>query len=236
MRMIKIFDAWINGLEHLLFPSVCPGCGVAGISRHNIFCVSCEYNLPYTDFHLYADNQVTDIFWGRLNLEAATCLLYFGAQGIVRRIIHNLKYEGRQDVGKDLGKRLGARIVNGGVFPAVDYVIPVPLHANKKRIRGYNQSESLAEGIAEVMNIPVKTNILSRSVHNPTQTRKSREERIENVGGIFKLNNPEALEGKHILLVDDVITTGATLESCALTLLSVPGAKVSIAAIAIATV
>ncbi len=226
---------WIEGINHWLFPSMCPGCCIRPVRSTQMFCTVCEYEMPYTDFHEYPENPVTDVFWGRFHLHSATCLLYFGAHGMVRRLIHDLKYKGRRDIGTDLGKRLGRRMAKSEYFNSVDMVIPVPLHPQKLRIRGYNQSEAIAEGVADQMQAILNKDVLRRSLHNPTQTRKSREERLANVEGIFELHNESDLAGKHILLVDDVLTTGATLEACAKSLVQIPGVRVSIATLAIAT-
>jgi ComF family protein len=174
------------------------------------------------------------VFWGRANLEHTAALYYFSKKGKVQHLIHQLKYKDRQDVGVYAGKLLGRDLKKDGI-DGFTRIVPVPLHPRKQRKRGYNQSEQFAIGLSEALGIPVDTQSFIRTVSSGTQTRKSRFARYENVREIFRVVSPESLKNQHILLVDDVITTGATLESCANMLLAVPGVKVSVASIAFAT-
>ncbi len=190
--------------------------------------------MPQTNFHLYKENPIMKIFWGRVPLYSATSFLFFNKGGRVQHLIHRLKYKGKYKVGIYLGKQLGFQLMDSPLFKSVDYIVPVPLHPKKERIRGYNQSEMIALGLETSMKGTAQINNLIRVIHSSSQTKKSRYGRWENVKGIFKIKNPQLFEEKHVLLVDDVITTGATLESCAETLLHIPGIKISVASLAYA--
>jgi ComF family protein len=218
----------------LIFPETCAACGEVLIKNERIICLSCNHHLPRTYFHLDQNNPVSVVFWGRVRIENATAYYYFNKASRFRHLIHELKYKGRQDIGIELGRIFGYDIMSYGGFRHVDLVLPVPLHRKKHKKRGFNQSECIACGIAEALRKPLNTSSVIRSVNSSTQTRKSRYERWLNVDGIFNVIDPLSLTGKHILLVDDVITTGATLESCALEILKVEGTKVSVAVLAMA--
>ena len=180
------------------------------------------------------DNPVSRIFWGRTEVESAASYFHFNKGSKVQRLIHLLKYKGRRDIGIYLGRQYGAFLKNSPFFTTVEVIMPVPLHWKKLRKRGYNQSEQFAVGLSISMKIPVDTLILYRKRATETQTKKSRFKRWENVAEIFALKDPEKLNGRHVLLVDDVITTGATLEACILALHAVPGIRISVASIAAA--
>jgi len=203
------------------------------MKNERIICSGCIYHLPRTDFHLDRDNPVARIFWGRIRVEQATAYYFFNKGSRFRRLIHELKYLGRQDIGAELGRAFGSELMKSG-FRDVDVVVPVPLHKKKLRKRGFNQSECIARGIAEAMVKPVNTSSIIRAFHTGTQTRRSRYDRWLNVENVFRVTEPDFLTGKHILLVDDVLTTGATLEACATAILKVEETKVSIAALAVA--
>jgi ComF family protein len=198
-------------------------------------CTKCLYDMPKTGFHLYPDNPVNRLFYGITRVEYATALFYFIKGSRFRSLIHSLKYGGRADIGKELGNLLGIEL-KGSCFSEIDCIIPVPLHQAKKRARGYNQSEMIAEGLGVSLIKPIIKQVLVRSVYTETQTRKTVEERRENVKEAFRLINPDPLIGKHILLVDDVVTTGSTLTACSDELLKIPGVKVSIAVLAYADI
>lgn len=225
---------WCNDLIGLLFPNLCNACGVALYHSEHLICTKCLYDLPFTDYHQYAENRVAKQLWGRLPLHAAMAMLYFRKGAKVQNLIHNLKYNGRTDVGVLLGNMLGERLKSANLYQDIDLVIPVPLHCKKYKTRGYNQSTFIAEGIAAQLEIGISEDHLIRTTSTESQTKKSRYNRYENMKDVFQVNYPEDIIGKHILLVDDVITTGATLEACAITLLDIGAAKVSIAAIAFA--
>lgn len=158
----------------------------------------------------------------------------FTKESRVQNLVHNLKYRGKAEVGSILGRKLGTMLRQSPLFADVDVIVPVPLHVRKERIRGYNQSEVFGNGLAETFGRPCLGTAMKRVIHSESQTRQSRESRLHSVGEVFEVAKPKLLEGKHILLVDDVLTTGATLEVCANRLLEVPGTKVSMATIAIA--
>lgn len=222
----------LNDFISLIFPQVCASCSKSLYKNENCICTYCSYHLPKTNYHLYNDNPVSKIFWGRINIFSASAYYNFGKGGNVQRLIHQLKYKGQKDIGLAIGKLYGVELKQSELFNTVDFVIPVPLHAKKKRKRGYNQSEFFAEGLAQSMNVETNFKSLVRVLESESQTRKSRFYRWTNVESIFQLRDEENLKGKHILLVDDVITTGATLEACAQTLLKIPDVKISIATIA----
>jgi ComF family protein len=218
----------------LIYPKICVACGKSLFKNEECICTYCHYHLPKTNFHLQNDNPIEKVFWGRINIHAASSFYSFGKGGKVQHLIHELKYKGQKNIGVTLGKLYGFDLKQSERFNTVDTIIPVPLHANKQRKRGYNQSEFFAQGLSESMSVATDFKTLYRGHESQTQTKKSRFGRWKNVESIFQLNNPEVLKNKHILLVDDVITTGATLEACAQTLLQVPDVKVSVATIAYA--
>lgn len=221
-------------LTGLLFPELCNACGTQLFHGENQICTKCLYDLPYTDYHLHAENRVAKQLWGRLPLNAAMSMLYFRKGTKVQTLLHNLKYNNKTDVGLALGKLLGTRLKNSPIYQDIDCIIPVPLHQKKKRKRGYNQCTYIANGISAIMNIPVSETNLVRTIATESQTKKARYTRYENMLEVFAFKNMAELNQKHILLVDDVLTTGATLEACANILLKNGVNKISIATIAFA--
>jgi ComF family protein len=203
----------IESILHLLFPHICPGCGTDNLSHKNILCLHCMASLPETFFEYYPDNPIEKKFYGRIPVQAATAQYFFSRSSILQRLVHQLKYNGNKEVGYQLGRLMGISLKKSARFNA-DAIVPVPLFAARERKRGYNQSLILSEGIAEELHLPILKNIISRPDHTQTQTLKGRIERWKNIEGKFRLVDPSSIAGKHILLVDDVITTGATLESC----------------------
>ncbi|RZL45906.1 MAG: ComF family protein [Pedobacter sp.] len=225
---------YTEDLINLLFPELCNGCGKLLYHGEKEICTKCLYDLPYTDFHLYEDNLVAKQLWGRLSVNAAMAMLYFKKGTKVQNLIHGLKYDGKTEVGITLGKLLAKKLSQSEFYADIDIVIPVPLHQKKLRLRGYNQSEYIATGLAEDLDVSVSTKNLLRNKSTETQTKKARYTRFENMQDVFSVIKPEELADKHILLVDDVITTGATLEACGNVLLNHGIKKLSIAAIAFA--
>ena len=225
---------YLTDFANLIFPDLCPACNVALATGEKVLCTHCRYNLPFTNFHLQNDNIVARQFWGKLTIEAAYALFYFTKGGKVQNLVHNLKYKNMPQIGNILGGMAGEQLLNNSIFAAVDCIIPVPLHQRRLKQRGYNQSTRFAVGLSAKLNAPVLEHNLIRSRHTATQTKKSRFARFENMKDVFELKFPEQLKGKHILLVDDTVTTGSTLEACAITLLKIPGVKLSIATIAYA--
>jgi ComF family protein len=214
---------------------VCTGCGSDLVDDDNLLCLKCVNELPQTNFALHASNPVEKIFWGRLNLIAAMSEFYFSKGSVVQTLIHEFKYKGNKDVGLYLGAMMGSSMASTERFDNIDALIPLPLFADKEFKRGFNQATILCSGIGEVMNIPVIKNVVVRKRFTQTQTKKHRSERWENVEGSFEINNPAAIQGKHILLVDDVVTTGATLEACGAEILNIANTKLSIATLAFAS-
>lgn len=221
-----------NGVKYLLFPAVCEGCRKPLVDTEFILCVHCELHLDCTNYHHMPQNETALRLSGRVPFVQATSLAYFTKDGLLQHLMHGLKYNGKKQTGNYLGMRMGTSLKEASW--QIDAVVPVPLHRKKQALRGYNQSDEIARGIASVLQVPVVSDSLVRHRSTDTQTNKTREERIHNVMGAFSLWRPERISGKHVLLVDDVMTTGATLEACALSLLSAPGVSVSIATAGIA--
>ena len=196
-------------------------------------CDLCLFHLPRTNFEKDLNNPVAQLFWGRVNIELATSFFFYSKGSKYQHILHELKYKGKKEIGFEIGKIFGKEIVNSE-FSDVDLIVPIPLHASRERKRGYNQAEWIAMGLAEAMGKPLENKSILRITSSSTQTKKGRYDRWTNVEGIFRTRLPEKLVNKHILLVDDVVTTGATLEACATAILSIPETKVSIATLAVA--
>lgn len=224
-----------SGLMHLFFPHICPGCGSDTLQSDEMICFRCFVDLPFTHFENIRNNKTERIFYGRVNVKYGMSLLYFSKDSMVQNLLHALKYNGHKDLGNYLGRLMGQALKNSDAFLDVDVIIPLPLFKEKEKKRGYNQSAILCEGIASETGLPVAANAVIRTIHTETQTKKHRRERWQNVEGIFQLTDEHQLSGKRVLLVDDVITTGATLEACASVLLDRPNTTVSIATLAIAT-
>ena len=218
----------------LLFPELCNGCGTHLYYGEKDICITCLRDLPYTDFHLYADNPVAKQLWSRLPDTNAMAMLYFKKGTKVQNLMHSLKYKGQTKLGVTLGHMIGEKLKESNDYKDIDLIIPVPLHLSKERSRGYNQSKCIANGLAEHLEIEVSSTHLLKNKITETQTKKSRYTRFENMETVFIVNHKEELENLHILLVDDVITTGATLEACGNALLASGIRKLSIAAIAFA--
>jgi ComF family protein len=225
---------YLKGFIGLFFPEICVTCGNALVSQEKFICLKCLSDLPKTNFHLAKDNKAEQLFWGRAKFESGASFIFFRKGSKYQRLIYFLKYKGLKEIGEELGKYFGYELLENPVFQGIDLIVPVPLHPKKQRKRGYNQSEWIALGIGFALSKPVDITSLARVVHTETQTRKSKFERWENVKGIFKVTDPLILRGKHILLVDDVLTTGSTLEACAETLSSVEGIRISFATLGMA--
>ncbi len=226
-KIIKAF----RDFTVIMYPQLCAACGNVLLRQERVLCLRCMTELPRTGFHNDPENPVAQMFWGRVPVEHATAFMYFYGDSRYRQILYELKYRGRYHTGIEMGKMFGQEL-KSTPFGKVDLVHPVPLHRRKKRKRGYNQSALLARGISEAMGKPVAENLIRRVVYTGSQTSRSRYERWENVEKIFAAKDPDKLKGKHILLVDDVITTGSTLEACASALLALEGVSVSVAALA----
>ena len=229
-----IFRTWIDSILNLFYPRVCAACGEALLKNEETVCLKCRYLLPRTDYELNPDNPVAQTFYGRVRFHAVTSCFFFAKTGKVQHLIHELKYKGNKEAGVFLGEQLGESIKDAPLFQGVDYLIPVPLHPKREKKRGYNQSLMIAKGINEVTGIPIGDKYLVRAVNTATQTKKSAEERFQNVKDIFEVRFADELKEKHVLIIDDVLTTGATLESCAHQLENIPDIVISAATAACA--
>lgn len=223
-----------TGILDLIFPVVCINCGNSLVTNESILCTICVVKLPVTNFHKDPDNDMAKALWGRVNIDFATAFLYFKKAGMTQQLLHQLKYRGRKDIGINLGNRFGNQLKENNFVSTVDYIIPVPLHKSRAKSRGYNQSQLICEGLSEALSIPV-CNDLARISFTDTQTRKRRFDRWLNVSEKFVLNQPELLEGKRILLVDDVFTTGATIEACCQAFKNLNNISIGVATLAMAT-
>lgn len=224
----------LTDLWNLFFPHCCLLCGEQLVPGEKVLCLKCLSGLPRTRFHLRKDNAVECNFWGKFPVEHASSFLYYAKGGDVRQLLYELKYHGNKAVGEVMGRTMAAELLPSHFFDGIDMVVPVPLHPRKERQRGYNQSECLAHGISVVTGIPMNAKIVIRNRYTDTQTHKGQYERWENVRNLFACISPECLEGKHLLLVDDVLTTGATVVSCADAFRDIPGLRISLLTLALA--
>ena len=224
----------LHGFVHLLYPELCIGCHRQLAIVSNCFCLRCKMKLEPTDHLQSISNEFTDRFWGLVPIQFGASMYYFNKNNPIQHAMHALKYGNRPDVGLRLGRQLGIQLSKTEPIPKPDYVIPVPLHPIKERKRGYNQSACFSRGIAESMQITHLPKAMKRTTRTQTQTNKSRMDRFGNVEGVFAVATPEKLQGKMVLLADDVLTTGATLESCCQALAKADVAGISLVTIAIA--
>lgn len=235
MILKQLYTIFID-FFHLFYPRICSACNSMLYKHEEVICTKCLYELPKTNFNLSDKNIVAQIFWGRFPFESAGAYYFFRKGSKVQHLLHQLKYKNSPEIGVRIGQLYGMDLYNSGcTIP--DLIIPIPLHPKKEIIRGYNQSERFAEGLSQSLNIPVDTTNFIRNTFTETQTKKSRFDRWNNVKDIFICVNPELFRDKHILLVDDVITTGSTIESSVQKLLSYGhlNIKISIAAMAVAS-
>ena len=223
-----------KSLLNLFFPPTCAGCKTILIANENVICTSCRHEMPLTQHHLNPENDAYKKFYGRIPVEHVSALVYFHKKGIVQELIHSLKYRGQEAIGTVLGEWYAEELKNIPVLSTVDAIIPVPLHPKKLRERGYNQVTEFGNALAKSLQIPANTSILFRQVYSKTQSQKNRLGRTEGIDTIFDVSFDEKDHNKHFLLIDDVITTGATLEVCAKALLKIPGTKISIVCMAMA--
>ena len=219
----------------MLYPSTCAVCHEGLAVGEEVLCTACLYDIPRTRSWNSPDNPVAKQLWGRVPVEQACAYFYFAKGSRYQKLLHMLKYHGRRDIGVFLGQKFGQELMGSALYADVDVVVPVPLHPRKQHQRGYNQSQAIAEGMAQRTGWRVESNVLFRHRFTQTQTQKSREERLQNVANAFGVRRAEHLAGRHVLLVDDVITTGATLEHCVQVLVEgCPDIRVSVAALAFA--
>lgn len=224
-----------DSLLQLLYPHVCAGCGSDALTSQSQLCVQCIHKLPFTGFEKYAANPIEKILYGRVRITNATAQMYFTKEGLTQRLMHQFKYKGNKDLGRQLGVIIGAQLMESGRFSNINALVPLPLFDKKEHKRGYNQSRVLCEGIAEVTGHEIIDNAVIRHTATETQTKKSRVERWKNIEGRFRLINPGKISNKHVLLIDDVITTGATIEACAHTLLEADNVRLSVATLCFAS-
>jgi ComF family protein len=229
--------ALISYLRHfleLVYPNQCHACNGNLVQGEELLSTSCLYELPRTNFHKTPEiNAVAELFYGITTVKYATAFYIFEKGSKFRHLIHNLKYKNAPQIGFVMGKYFGSELQDS-VFKDIDLIVPVPLHPKKLKTRGYNQSERIGAGLSESTTIPQDTQTLVRKIFTETQTKKNLEERRKNVESVFDISNPLRFRGKHILLIDDVVTTGSTLVACADEILKIEGTTVSIACLAIA--
>jgi len=224
-----------ESLLHVVFPHVCDGCSSDLLNIESRLCIRCLSSLPETNFELHPNNPVEKDFWGRLPIISASAHLYFTKESLVQHLMHQLKYKGNKDLGLQLGRLMGNALKSATRFNEIEALVPLPLFPSKEKKRGYNQATVLCEGMAEILSIPILNKVITRPQHTETQTKKGRIERWKNIEGKFQLVDPVAIQNKHLLLVDDVVTTGATLEACGNELLTAENVKLSVATLCVAS-
>jgi ComF family protein len=225
-----MFESIIN----LFFPKVCSGCSSFLLSNENVICTVCRHDIPLTNHHLNPENDAFKKFYGRIPVIHTSALFYFHKKGIVQELIHNLKYKGHEEIGTILGEWYAEDLKNINLLQSVDEIIPVPLHRRKLKERGYNQVTAFGKALSSSLKLGYNDSLLIRNVYSKTQSKKNLLGRTEGIETIFDVSFTEKDHHKHFLLIDDVITTGATLEACSRALLKIPGAKISILCMAMA--
>lgn len=231
MRKIQsVFTSFID----LFFPNLCVACNENLLRGELHICTKCISDMPKTNFHLISENEVEKRFWGKVRIENATSFFYFDKGSRFQHLLHELKYKGNKEIGDYLGRLAAADLLQTDRFSSVDVIVPVPLHPKKEYKRGYNQSEWIGKGMSAIFNKPLSVGNLIRVSENTTQTQKSVFERFENTKGIFQIRNKAEFNHKHILLIDDVLTTGSTLEACVHPLLECEDVRISIFTLAVA--
>jgi len=223
-----MFESLIN----LFFPKSCAGCHSFLLKEELVICTACRHEIPQTNHHKTLNNETMQKFYGKIPLEFAASLLYFHKKGIVQEMIHKLKYKGHEEIGETLGYWYAEELKNTVQIKNIDYIIPVPLHPKKLRERGYNQVTKFGKSLSNELQIPLNDSVLVRNVYSKTQTRKNLLGRTDVIENIFDVVFSEVHHNKHFLLIDDVITTGSTLEACSRALLKIPDAKISIVCMA----
>lgn len=218
----------------LIYPELCVVCNENLLNSEHQICLNCLNDLPRTGYHLLKNNPIEKRFWGKVPIFRGTAFFYFHKGSHFQKVLHSLKYKGNMEVGETLGKYAASDLLESDDFKTIDVIIPVPLHPKKYQLRGYNQSEWIGRGLSVILEKPMDLLTLRRIRENTTQTKKNVYERYENTEGIFEITDKNRLAGKHILLVDDVLTTGSTLEACIRVLLEIENVKVSIFTLAVA--
>ncbi|MCW2118327.1 ComF family protein [Flavobacterium sp. 7A] len=224
----------LKSILNLFFPPICTGCKNLLLPNEKIICTVCRHEIPVTNHHLLHENEAMGKFYGRIDLQHASALFYFHKKGIVQELIHNLKYRGHQEIGVLIGEWYLMDLKKIKALDTVDFIIPVPIHPKKRRSRGYNQVSSFAETLSKGLQIECKNDILIRTKYTKTQSKKNLLGRSEAIQNAFDVTFSEQHHHKHFILVDDVLTTGATLEACCRAMQKIPGTKISIVCMAIA--
>lgn len=223
-----MFSSKIRAMLNLIFPRLCILCYNETPNEGQEFCIECLINMPYTNHFKVKDNHAAQKFWGRFEYEDVASLINFYNYSDVKWMMHRLKYEGRKDIGYKLGLMAGKRMFVSDSFKDVDIIVPIPLHPEKRAKRGYNQATYFALGISEILKVPVREDVIIKHIYTKSQTKMGRIERIRNVFHSFRLVDKHGIQGRHILIVDDVLTTGATIEACARKLMEAKDVKLSI--------
>ncbi len=229
----KLLKRWFTDLLDLFYPNLCVICNQSLYRGEEQLCIKCLYQIPKTNYHLQIDNAVEKRFWGKTPIYRGTSFFFFQKGSPFQKLLHELKYKGNKEIGKVIAKYAAVDLLDEPEFQIADYIIPVPLHPRRQAKRGYNQSEWIARGLADVLQIPIDTTHLQRVKENTSQTRKSVFDRYKNTEGIFQVTDQTFFEGKHILLVDDVLTTGSTLEACSQALMATKNIQISLFTLAI---
>ncbi|PTN10644.1 ComF family protein [Mangrovibacterium marinum] len=232
--MTNILENSAQQFIELIFPRSCVVCQCKLIQSEQYLCLRCLLQMPRTNHHKQRENVMEQLFYGRVPIERGCSFFEFKKGSQYQQILHELKYRGQKQLGEYIGVLFGTSLKEDASISSADLICPVPLHPRKEKKRGYNQSYHIAVGLSQSLGIPINNSNLRRCTHSSTQTRKSRWERWQNVESIFELQKPEQFEGKHLILIDDVVTTGATLEACATAILSRCNARVSVLTLAIA--
>ena len=223
---------FLKDLFGVFYPEVCLCCHEVLTTNEKIICIGCRHDLPFTNFSSEPNNLTEKTFYGRIPIEQATALFYFQKKGNVQELIHSLKYKNQQQVGALLGDWLAEELITSNRFTTIDCIVPVPLHRKKLKSRGYNQLTTFGKSLSNKLNIPFIEDVLTKVTATKTQTKKIRFDRWKNAHDLFVVENNKALENKHILLIDDLITTGATLEACCEAFKNTKNLKISIACMA----
>ena len=223
-----------KSIINLFFPKVCSGCNSFLLTNENVICTHCRHDIPLTNHHLIADNDAFKKFYGRIPVLHASALFYFHKKGIVQQLIHNLKYKGHEEIGTILGEWYAEDLKTIDLLHDIDQIIPVPLHGRKLKERGYNQVTAFGEALSSSLNLEYNNSILVRNIYSKTQSKKNLLGRTEGIETIFDVSFTDSDHNKHFLLIDDVITTGSTLEACSRALLKIPVARISIVCMAMA--
>jgi len=235
VRFVTIFFLFVfKSIIDLFFPKVCAGCHSLLLTNETVLCTVCRHEIPLTQYHLDSNNEAVKKFYGKIDIQHASAFLYYNKKGIVQELIHNLKYKGHQQIGTVLGEWYVEDLKKLIPETPFDVIIPVPLHPKKFRERGYNQVSTFGRALSKGLNVAYADTVLYRKKYSKTQSKKDLLGRSENIENLFDVTDSEKNHNKHFLLIDDVLTTGATLEACCRALLKIPGARISIACMAIA--